>query len=95
MRRTTIFLTDALERDLKLYARRAGVPVASVVREAVEVYLVETRATSSRVPSFAGVGASGRTDTADRHEEQLWKDPGHAAAPRRPRTRRGPAKRRG
>lgn len=94
MRRTTIFLPDALERDLKLHARRAGVPVAAVVREAVAAYIVEQRGTSSRLPSFAAVGASGRSDTADRHEDLLWKDPGHAAA-RRPARRRRSTKRRG
>jgi hypothetical protein len=86
MRRTTIFLPDALERDLKLHARRAGVPVASVVREALAAYIVNRRG-ASRLPSYAGVGTSGRSDTAEQHEDLLWRNPGHA--PRvPPRSRR-------
>lgn len=71
MKRTTIFIPETLERDLQLYARRAGRPVASVVREAVEQYL--TSAEAARLPSFVGVGASGRADIADRHEELLFR----------------------
>ena len=71
MKRTTIFIPETLERDLQLYARRAGRPVASVVREAVAQYLSHADA-GVGLPSFAGIGASGRTDTADRHEELVF-----------------------
>jgi hypothetical protein len=71
MKRTTIFIPETLERDLQLYARKAGRPMASVVREAVEQYLAGGAA-RVRLPSFAGVGSSGRSDTADRHESILF-----------------------
>src|SRR4051794_18731261 len=97
MKRTTIFIPEPLERDLQLYARRAGRPVASVVREAVEQYLAGGAA-QIRLPSFAGVGSSGRTDTADRHESILFADldPHGAHPPARaiPYTRPRRAKRR-
>jgi hypothetical protein len=70
MKRTTIFIPETLERDLQLYARRARKAVASVVREAVEQYLTNAQATGV-LPSFAGVGASGRRDIADCHEAIL------------------------
>jgi hypothetical protein len=71
MKRTTIFIPETLERDLQLYARREGKAVASVVREAVEQYLTNAQATGV-LPSFAGVGASGHRDIADRHEAILF-----------------------
>jgi hypothetical protein len=72
MKRTTIFIPETLERDLQLYARREGRAVASVVREAVERYLTGAAAAGVRLPSFAGVAASGRRDIAERHEEILF-----------------------
>ena len=73
MKRTTIFIPETLERDLQLYARRAGRPFASVVREAVEQYLAQAGA-GGALPSFASIGASGRTDVAERHESLLFRD---------------------
>ena len=73
MKRTTIFIPETLERDLQLYARRAGRPVASVVREAVEQYLTHA-AGHAGLPSFAGIGASGQSDGAARHETLLFRD---------------------
>ena len=93
MKRTTIFVPESLERDLQLQARRERKPVASLVREALAEYLA-TRQASSVVPSFTGIGRSGRTDTANRHEGLLWTEPhGDEAAPR-PAGKRRPAPRR-
>src|SRR5438034_528466 len=71
MKRTTIFVPESLERDLQLYARREGKPTAAVVREALAAYLADRRPARA-LPSFAGAFASGRTDTADRHEDILF-----------------------
>jgi hypothetical protein len=81
MKRTTIFVPEALERDLQLYARQNGKPAALVVREAIAAYLVDRRP-AVRLPSFAGVGASGRADVAEKHESLLFAelDP-HQGAP--------------
>lgn len=93
MKRTTIFVPETLERDLQGLSRREGKPVAWFVREALTAYVASYRGTS-RLPSFAGIGAGTATDVTERHEELLWKDPhGEAparrrAAPRKPRTRR-------
>lgn len=73
MKRTTIFVPEALERNLQLFATQHGKAVALVVREAVEAYLVAHRP-AARIPSFAGVGASGRPDVAETHETLLFRD---------------------
>jgi len=80
MKRTTIFVPEALERDLQLYARKERKPVASVVREALFEYLAARRDTAA-LPSFVGIGESGRRDIAERHEELLWNDPHGSARP--------------
>jgi hypothetical protein len=71
MKRTTIFVPEALERDLQLYARHEGKPTAVIVREALAEYLAG-RQTTGRVPSFTGAFASRRRDTAERHEALLF-----------------------
>ena len=71
MKRTTIFVPEALERDLQLYATRVGKPAASVVREAVAEYIAR-RQPAGRVPSFTAAFDSGRADTAEKHEALLF-----------------------
>jgi predicted transcriptional regulator len=98
MKRTTIFVPEDLERDLQLYARRAGTSTAAVVREALAAY-VARKQPGADLPSFAAAFDSGHTDTAERHEEILF---GHLSphqdAPisggRRPVPRRAAPKRR-
>jgi len=70
MKRTTIFIEEGIERELRLVARRRGRSVAAVVRDAI----AREVAAEARPPlSFIGVGDSGRRDVAERHEEFLWK----------------------
>lgn len=71
MKRTTIFVPEALERDLRLYASREGRPTAAVVREALAEYIARRRP-GKALPSFAGAFASGHADTAERNEELLF-----------------------
>ncbi len=71
MKRTTIFVPEALERDLQLYARREGKPTAVIVREALAAYIA-ARPTAN-LPSFTGAFDSGHSDTADRHEELIFR----------------------
>jgi hypothetical protein len=92
MKRTTIFVPEDLERDLQLYARRDGRPAASLVREALAGYIARRRQ-EQPLPAFAGQFASGRADTADRHDELLFRSLGpHDDRPRAPRSRRTPAR---
>ncbi len=76
MRRTTIFLDEQLERELKALARRDGRPMASVVREALAAYVVDERDRAPGLMGFVAAGRSGRRDTAERHEQLLWKSRG-------------------
>jgi len=71
MKRTTIFVPEALERDLQLYARRQKKPTAVVVREALAEYIARHQPARA-LPSFTGSFASAYSDTAQRHEELLF-----------------------
>ena len=73
MRRTTIFLDEGAERDLKALAARREEPMANLVREAIAQYLVRS-ADEVRELSFVGAGRSGRSDISEIHEELLWDD---------------------
>lgn len=75
MKRTTIFVDEALEHDLKAIAGRRQQPVASVVREALAEYVIHDKRAHRTSLSFVGAGASGHADTADRHDEILWQKP--------------------
>jgi len=74
MKRTTIFVDEALEHDLKAIAGRRRQPVATVVREALAEYVIHDKRANRPSLSFVAAGASGHADTADRHEEILWRD---------------------
>jgi predicted transcriptional regulator len=89
MKRTTIFLEEGAERDLKALAERRGEPMASLVREAIAEYIVH-QGSEVRELSFVAAGRSGHSEIADRHEEFLWgglsphgDGEGAARAPRR------------
>lgn len=67
MKRTTIMLPDETEARLRLEARRRGVPIAQVVREAVERHLPAPE--PGRRLSFFGVGEGGPADASERVDE--------------------------
>jgi len=100
MKRTTIFIAEGVERELRLVARRRGHSVAAVVRDAIAREIATEKHPKL---SFIGIGESGRRDTAERHEELLWKtlephprkEPGKPrSAPPPPPRRRGAGKKR-
>ena len=62
-----------MERDLAALAEREGRPKAALVREALGEYLARQHRGSRRL-GFAAIGGSGRHDTAERHEEALWRE---------------------
>ncbi len=76
MKRTTVFLDEALLKGLRQAARREGKSFAAVLREAVAFYLGRGSGESGRrVPTIAGQFASGCGDTAERQEDLLWQEP--------------------
>ena len=74
MKRTSLFLDEDLTAVVAKLARKRGVSFATVVREALAEYVVTSRA-RPKVPSIAGRFASGETDTSERVDELLWRDP--------------------
>lgn len=87
MKRTTIFIDEALERDLRAIAERDRRPVSGLVREALGSYVARRKKEGPRL-GFVAFGRSGRRDTAEVHEGLLWRDPngvtsGHGSSPAR------------
>lgn len=89
MKRTTVFLDEELQRELKIVAEYKGVPVASVLRDALDEYLRGERKRRPQTLSFLAIGRSGLKDIAERHEEILWKrlEP-HSPSPQPKKTKR-------
>jgi hypothetical protein len=74
MKRTTLFLDEQLEHDLRALSKRKGVPLASVVREAMARYVASEKRRGRAAVRFLASGRSGHADTAERQEELLWGD---------------------
>ena len=70
MKRTTVQIDQGLYMDLQQLAEQKGKTPTHVIREALAEYVVTNREVS-KLPSFASLGASGYTDTAERAEEIL------------------------
>jgi len=70
MKRTTISLPDDLSAALEREARRRGVPVSQIAREAIEARLGRSDTGRRNVP-FAALGRSGYHTTAQDIEEIL------------------------
>jgi len=88
MKRTTIFIPEALEGDLQRYARRAKKPTAWVVREAISTFLASRTAPQPR-PLSVGLGDSGRSDLSERFEELLFADLKPTGGPKLARRKAG------
>jgi len=73
MNRTSIFLDEKLQREVQRLADRKGISFAAAVREALAAYVVAP--TSTAIPAVAGAFASEHTDTSERVDELLWRDP--------------------
>ncbi len=74
MRRTTLFVEEAVDHEIHALARRKGVPVSALVRESLARYLAEQKRGQTFALRFLGEGHSGRKDVAERHEDLLWRD---------------------
>jgi Ribbon-helix-helix domain len=74
MRRTTIFVDEAVDHDLHSLASQKGVPVSELVREALERYLADQSRQKKFKLRFLGAGRSGRSNISKRHEDLLWRE---------------------
>ena len=70
MRRTTIFADDEVLDALSAMARRRGITLAEIAREALGAY-VSHQAGKRKPLSLAGIGRSGRKDVSERAEDLL------------------------
>jgi predicted transcriptional regulator len=70
MKRTTISLPDDLAAALDREARRRGIPVSQIAREAIEARLGRSAAGRRELP-FAALGRSGHHSTARDLDEVL------------------------
>jgi hypothetical protein len=71
MQRTTVKIPDELDARLRHEAKRRGMTISEVVREALEARLGEGR---RRLLDSAGTFRSGRGDISERIEELLAED---------------------
>lgn len=69
MKRTTVMFPDDVEARLRLEARRRGVPIAQIVREAVERHLPAPK--RGRSLSFFAVGKGGPPDASERVDDYV------------------------
>jgi hypothetical protein len=98
MKRTTIFVDEHLEHDLRVLSKRSGRPVAALVREAMERYVSTEHDALTTPLGFEAAGRSGHSDTAERHESLLWSELKPHGQPKRAEqktTRRRSARRTG
>jgi len=72
MKRTTIFVDEKLINEIRQISKDENKSVSEVLREAMENYIKQKRQKKKKI-SFIGIGSSGRSDIAERHEELLWK----------------------
>ncbi len=68
MKRTTVKLPDELDARLRHEAKRRGMTISELTREAIEDHLGGPR---RRKFASTGVGKSGRSDISERIEEIL------------------------
>lgn len=73
MKRTTVKIPDELDGWLRREAKRRGMTISEVTREALEEHL---RGGRRRLLAAAGSGRSGRSDLSERLEEILAEDAG-------------------
>jgi hypothetical protein len=69
MKRTTVMLPDEVLLRLRREAKRRGVSLGEIVREAVDIHVPEPRP-SGRL-SFFGVGEGGPADASERVDDYV------------------------
>jgi hypothetical protein len=80
VKRTTIMLSDEVDARLRLEARRRGVSIADVAREAIEAHLPGVGPAGNL--SFFAIGEGGSPDGSERANEIVAEAiAGHRIAP--------------
>jgi len=89
MKRTTLFLEESTDRELRLLAQQVNLPVAALVRDALDRFLQDSARGKGLKLRFLAAGRSGHHDTAERAEELLWGDRPRHSSDSRKRTGKG------
>jgi hypothetical protein len=74
MKRTTIFGDETVLENLRKLAHQKNTSLSAVIRTALQEYASKHHGAVT-VPSFLGIGRSGRKDISERAEELLWSGP--------------------
>lgn len=80
MKRTTIMLPDDVDARLRLEARRRGVPIADIAREAIDRHLPHPPA-DGRLGFFA-IGEGSPDDASERVDELVGRAVGRRTSAR-------------
>ncbi|MGB7293610.1 MAG: ribbon-helix-helix protein, CopG family [Thermodesulfobacteriota bacterium] len=70
MKRSTIFIDEDLEADIKHLARVTGKKVSHLIREALKEYVNKSKSKNEHL--FVGIGRSGEKDISESYEDRLW-----------------------
>jgi predicted DNA-binding protein len=73
--RKQVYLTPEQNEELKSLSVMKGVSEASIIREAVDVYLGESKKAATEKDPLAkllGLGTSKHSDSAGRHDDYLY-----------------------
>lgn len=77
MLRTTVYLDEKTESELRLLASRSGRPKAELIREALQRYVEKERSRLEvELPPGVGRYASSRDDVSERADVLAWVDRG-------------------
>lgn len=80
MLRTTVYLDENNESELRILARKTGISRAALIREALSNYVAKARSKSDvQLPPGVGRYSSSRDDVSERTDVLLWVDSGDDA----------------
>jgi predicted transcriptional regulator len=80
MLRTTVYLDETTESELRVLARKSGRSKAELIREALRTYVAKARSKiESELPPGVGRYSSSRDDVSERADVLLWVDAGDDA----------------
>ena len=80
MLRTTVYLDETTESELRILARKSGRSKAELMREALRSYVAKARSNvEAELPPGVGRYSSSRDDVSERVDVMLWVDGGDDA----------------
>lgn len=80
MLRTTVYLDESTESELRILARKSGRSKAELMREALRNYVSKARSKiEAELPPGVGHYSSSRDDVYERADVMLWVDGGDDA----------------